>query len=152
MSTFKECAACAAKPGTPHLCESCLHNRSMILDMEMKLEEAECQPKSDDLVHETTIKHKFKPGDGVTFAKMLKAKSQGPPCRLAVVEMQTNGGAVREPLISYWCRILFSAGDDTDTQRFTRSHVRNLFGLEPIPESELVAYETKEKPDDPQTD
>ena len=27
---FKECAACAAKPGSPTFCESCLHNRTAI--------------------------------------------------------------------------------------------------------------------------
>jgi len=27
---FKECPTCAAKPGTPVLCPSCLHNRQMI--------------------------------------------------------------------------------------------------------------------------
>ena len=27
---FKECAACAVKPGSPTLCEACLHNRSTI--------------------------------------------------------------------------------------------------------------------------
>lgn len=27
---FKECAACAAKPGSPTLCPSCLHNRTTI--------------------------------------------------------------------------------------------------------------------------
>jgi len=27
---FKECAGCSAKPGSPTLCESCLHNRKII--------------------------------------------------------------------------------------------------------------------------
>lgn len=32
MYGYKECAACAAKPGTPTLCPSCLHNRAVIDD------------------------------------------------------------------------------------------------------------------------
>lgn len=31
--TFKECPSCAAKPGTPVLCESCLHNRRVITEL-----------------------------------------------------------------------------------------------------------------------
>ena len=27
---FMECAVCAAKPGSPTLCASCLHNRTVI--------------------------------------------------------------------------------------------------------------------------
>ena len=30
MTEFKECASCRAKPGSPTLCESCLHNRTTI--------------------------------------------------------------------------------------------------------------------------
>lgn len=30
MTTFKECAICAAKPGAPTLCPACLHNRATI--------------------------------------------------------------------------------------------------------------------------
>lgn len=30
---FKECAACAAKPGSPTLCEACIHNRDLISSM-----------------------------------------------------------------------------------------------------------------------
>lgn len=32
--TFKECASCAAKPGMAALCESCLHNRHAIFNLE----------------------------------------------------------------------------------------------------------------------
>lgn len=27
---FKECAPCAAKPGSPELCAACIHNRNVI--------------------------------------------------------------------------------------------------------------------------
>ena len=27
---FRECATCAAKPGCPHLCEVCQHNRTIV--------------------------------------------------------------------------------------------------------------------------
>jgi hypothetical protein len=37
---FTECPQCAAKPGQPSLCESCLRNRSVILRLERQLEEA----------------------------------------------------------------------------------------------------------------
>lgn len=30
---FKECESCSAKPGSPTLCESCLHNRTVISDL-----------------------------------------------------------------------------------------------------------------------
>lgn len=33
---FKECATCAAKPGAPTLCESCLHNRRVIFILKDK--------------------------------------------------------------------------------------------------------------------
>ncbi len=28
-----ECATCAAKPGSPYLCKSCLHNRTLISEL-----------------------------------------------------------------------------------------------------------------------
>ncbi len=30
MHEFRECAACAAKPGSPTLCDACLHNRGAL--------------------------------------------------------------------------------------------------------------------------
>ena len=30
MAEFMECSICAAKPGSPTLCPSCLHNRALI--------------------------------------------------------------------------------------------------------------------------
>lgn len=35
---FQECATCAAKPGCPTLCASCLHNRAVIGALHAKLE------------------------------------------------------------------------------------------------------------------
>ena len=37
-NNFKECLLCEAKPGTPLLCESCWHNRSVISRLEKRLE------------------------------------------------------------------------------------------------------------------
>src|SRR5262245_29303195 len=34
---FQECAACAAKPGMPVLCPSCLHNRAVISALQERL-------------------------------------------------------------------------------------------------------------------
>ncbi len=34
---FKECSECASKPGMPTLCESCLHNRTLIERLKMQL-------------------------------------------------------------------------------------------------------------------
>lgn len=31
---FWECESCRSKPGTPALCESCLHNRKVISDLQ----------------------------------------------------------------------------------------------------------------------
>lgn len=36
---FKECSSCAAKPGSPALCQGCLHNRRVIGVIREKLEE-----------------------------------------------------------------------------------------------------------------
>jgi hypothetical protein len=33
---FKECDTCAAKPGSPILCEGCLHNRAIISEINRK--------------------------------------------------------------------------------------------------------------------
>ena len=33
MPEFMECSACAAKPGSPTLCASCLHNRRVICEL-----------------------------------------------------------------------------------------------------------------------
>lgn len=35
---FMECAACRAKPGTPFLCEACLHNRWLISTLRAEIE------------------------------------------------------------------------------------------------------------------
>ncbi len=43
MTEFKECPTCAAKPGTPVLCDSCLHNRHVIGYLAMRPEEPEGQ-------------------------------------------------------------------------------------------------------------
>ncbi len=32
--TFMECKECAAKSGSPILCESCLHNRDLVCDLQ----------------------------------------------------------------------------------------------------------------------
>ena len=34
---FEECPECAAKPGSPTLCPSCLHNREIIEDLYNRL-------------------------------------------------------------------------------------------------------------------
>lgn len=37
---FKECDSCAAKPGSPELCASCLHNRAIIDHLNSELKES----------------------------------------------------------------------------------------------------------------
>ncbi len=37
MHEFRECSACRAKPGAPVLCESCLHNRQVISELQQQL-------------------------------------------------------------------------------------------------------------------
>jgi hypothetical protein len=37
---YQECAECAAKPGSPTLCPSCLHNRTQINRLVADLEES----------------------------------------------------------------------------------------------------------------
>lgn len=41
MNSFQECAACAAKPGSPALCAACLHNRTTISKYEALLRRCE---------------------------------------------------------------------------------------------------------------
>jgi hypothetical protein len=36
---FKECSECSSKVGAPHLCESCLHNRTVVNALSKELEE-----------------------------------------------------------------------------------------------------------------
>jgi len=36
MPEFKECSTCAAKPGSPQLCDSCLHNRDLVNSLNLK--------------------------------------------------------------------------------------------------------------------
>ena len=38
---FKECSICAAKPGSPTLCPSCLNNRRIIVELQRKIKELE---------------------------------------------------------------------------------------------------------------
>jgi len=40
IGEFKECDACRAKPGSPVLCEACLHNRGMVHDLKERLDAA----------------------------------------------------------------------------------------------------------------
>lgn len=35
---FKECEICEAKPGSPYLCKSCLHNRTVIERLKTKID------------------------------------------------------------------------------------------------------------------
>lgn len=35
---FKECASCAKKAGSPTLCESCLHNRRVVNELQEEIE------------------------------------------------------------------------------------------------------------------
>lgn len=47
MLEFKKCAACAAKPGSPILCISCLHNRETIAQLEAAGNYLAAEVKSD---------------------------------------------------------------------------------------------------------
>lgn len=38
--SFLECASCIAKPGSPYLCASCLHNRDVIARLQAERDEA----------------------------------------------------------------------------------------------------------------
>jgi hypothetical protein len=53
---FQECAECAAKPGSPPLCPSCLHNRELIskfkgdVNARIVCEIGKLEPKRGDIV------------------------------------------------------------------------------------------------------
>ena len=38
---YKECKSCSKKPGSPDLCESCLHNRTLMYRLRHKIEDLE---------------------------------------------------------------------------------------------------------------
>lgn len=44
---FVECCTCKAKPGTPVLCESCLHNRHAIYELTSKVETLPVNKRGD---------------------------------------------------------------------------------------------------------
>ena len=46
---FYECEACRAKPGSPTLCESCLHNRAVIGRLQKKGSRSKCLAFSEDV-------------------------------------------------------------------------------------------------------
>jgi hypothetical protein len=54
LARFKECPACAGKPGTPELCPSCLHNRSTVTALQDAIEEL--IPKHKNVLEELGIK------------------------------------------------------------------------------------------------
>lgn len=47
---FKECESCASKPGTPILCNGCLHNRNAIYELHTELKEAQKKIEVIDLI------------------------------------------------------------------------------------------------------
>lgn len=42
---FWECKTCRVKPGSPTLCDSCLHNRRVIGDLQKRVREMEKKKK-----------------------------------------------------------------------------------------------------------
>lgn len=46
----KECAACAAKPGSPALCESCLHNRTLVANLKDQIDKLEARASDLELL------------------------------------------------------------------------------------------------------
>lgn len=48
MCEFRECPVCQAKPGTPELCESCLHNRDTIARLTARLDDREERLREKD--------------------------------------------------------------------------------------------------------
>lgn len=44
---FEECATCRAKPGTPSLCLSCLHNRTLIHKLQALVKTARAEGRTE---------------------------------------------------------------------------------------------------------
>lgn len=59
MDEFKECPTCAAKPGMPRLCDSCLHNREIIsrLSGQMRTLASALKKFAPDLMDELVKRH-----------------------------------------------------------------------------------------------
>lgn len=59
MTRFVECAACAAKSGSPVLCAGCLRNRATIAQLETELAEALSHEGAKDLALEELEEHDY---------------------------------------------------------------------------------------------
>ncbi len=59
MREFKECESCAAKPGSPTLCEACIHNKFLASDFR------ELEKENESLKRCGNCKHlSWQAGDG----------------------------------------------------------------------------------------
>lgn len=69
MDEFRECAACASKPGMPPLCPSCLHNREVIsrLSTNAKTLPEVLQKFAPDLMAELVERHRASVDDFLTL-------------------------------------------------------------------------------------
>lgn len=52
---FKECPACAAKPGIPELCASCLKNREAVTGLRKQAEELDKENRELEHTNETLV-------------------------------------------------------------------------------------------------
>ena len=81
-SDYKECAACAAKPGSPPLCPACLHNRALVDALRRRIRNDERRHRATDpegnavagLQHREQILFSEKASEGVrrlAYAEIL---------------------------------------------------------------------------------
>ena len=98
---FMECAACAAKPGMPALCQSCLTNRSTIerLQAEIRNLTAKCENQRQRIVHlEGATNHVG--GTPLTIAskKLDESKHQNDNLVVTVVSLERECDKLRDSL------------------------------------------------------
>lgn len=75
---FRECAACAAKPGSPTLCPSCLHNRAVIRCLTLPAVNDCGVVKVGDIYRaKQALERNDEPDEGADNEAFLKAYNEG---------------------------------------------------------------------------
>ena len=58
IEDFRECPTCAAKTGSPTLCEICLHNRSVVSNLKAQIKEIRINPNAEYTKRLVRLNHK----------------------------------------------------------------------------------------------
>lgn len=124
---FKECPSCSAKPGSPILCESCLHNRTVIGHLEKMLNTRYMEDK------ETGVRMHFvdsfpRKDKSQMPSRMLRVLVKTPP----EIGVDLDDSTVRAVVREYFERI--RQGDWVKKKKSVEHHTSHSFWVdEPDP-------------------